>query len=471
MPCPCDALTIVARDDCCYALPVTDIHELVKGFSDAVYKGEAALFLGAGISVPSGLPDWFGLLEPLVTPLNINLQRTDDLPLMAQHVVNYHHNRGPLIGALHHTLGGRYASNRYHEAIAATDIETIWTTNFDTLIEDALSPRERVVVRTSDADLTAGSLQFNREVLKMHGCMQRSGPDDFVLTTEDFEDYAARRQVFAARLRNDLQRRRFLFAGYGLGDPNIRTAVAEARRVAGNAPRHHFMIVRVASTTASDVRRRTELWLEDLRRVGIDSAVVPEYSEVEDAFERISLRSRGRSVFVTGSHLSSSDPLATQLGTRLAGSHPAIRLLDGQSEGIGRTVANSFGTVILQTKQDLRERVRYFPNPYSVDPSLANNPALLPVLKAWRASLFRAARTVVVFDGGMGTQAEVDVARALRCNIIPVYSAPNGLAATLLGDPSIRASLDALDASYAPKALSGTAGITEAMSIIEASLA
>ena len=393
---------------------------------------------------------------------------------MAQHVVNYHLTRGPLIGSLRGALQaavGTPALNRYHDAIAATDIETIWTTNFDTLIEDALSPRERVVVRASDADLTSGSLQFNREILKMHGCLQRSGPNDFVLTTEDFEDYAARRQVFAARLRNDLQRRRFLFAGYGLGDPNIRTAVAEARRVAGGAPRHHFLIVRIDPTDPPDVQRRTELWLQDLRRAGIDAAIVKEYVEVEDAFEQISLRSRGRSVFVTGSHTNVSDPIAKDLGARLAALTTPIRLLDGQSEGIGRTVANAFGAVVLHAKQDLRERVRYFPNPYSVDPSMANNAALLPTLKAWRASLFRSARTVVVFDGGMGTAAEVEVARSLRCNIIPVYAAATGTSAMLLRQPDIRTKLDHFDPSYAPKALGGASTVDDLVAIIEKSLA
>src|SRR5437870_3211395 len=98
-----------------------DINDVVRGFSDAVFQGEAALFLGAGISVPSGLPDWLGLLQPLVSGLDITLRRTDDLPLMAQHVVNhYNGNRGPLIGAVRAAVGGRYAGNRYHQAIAAT---------------------------------------------------------------------------------------------------------------------------------------------------------------------------------------------------------------------------------------------------------------------------------------------------------------------------------------------------------------
>jgi len=163
--------------------------------------------------------------------------------------------------------------------------------------------------------------------------------------------------------------------------------------------------------------------------------------------------------------------VAQDLGKRLASLHPPIRLLDGQSEGIGRTVANAFGAVILHSNQDLRERVRFFPNPYAVDASMSNNPALLPKLKAWRASLFRSARTVVVFEGGMGTQAEVDVAQTLKCNIIPVPGGSGGLTAKLLTDPAIKGRLDALDPSYVGKAASHTASVSDVIAVIEKSFA
>jgi hypothetical protein len=449
---------------------VANLDRVVRSFSEAVQEGHGALFLGAGVSVPSGLPDWAGLLNPLVAPLGLSVESTDDLPLLAQHVVNYHHGRGPLIGGVRHAIGGRFKPNPYHDAIAQTDVDLIWTTNFDTLIEDSLRTRERVAVRTADTDITSGSMTFDREVLKMHGCIQTSAPKDLVITSEDFEDYTANRPVFTQRLRQDLLQRRFLFVGYGFGDPNIRTVAVEARRMAEKTPREHFMIMRVDPTLAPEKRRRVDLWIDDLRRVGIDAAVVDDFPKVAQALFEISLRSRGRSVFVTGSHTQPASAFLQDLGTALAELRPLIRLLDGQSEGVGRTVANAFGAAALHAKHDLRDRVRFFPNPYAVDPSMANNVALLPTLRAWRASLFRSAHTVVVFDGGMGTTAEVEVAREMRCRIVPVPLTTSGLPIRLLADPEIRQSLDSLDPHYVAKASTGGVTAQDVARIVEKSL-
>lgn len=449
---------------------MTNLDRVIRSFSEAVYEGQGALFLGAGVSVPSGLPDWKGLLDTLVAPLGLSIEATDDLPLLAQYVVNYYHGRGPLIGGLRRAIGGRYKPNPYHDAIAAMDVDLIWTTNFDTLIEDLLRAREHVAVRTSDADITSGSMKFDRELIKMHGCIKTSAPNALVITSEDFEDYASNRPVFTQRLRQDLLQRRFLFLGYGFGDPNIRTVAAEARRMAEKCPREHFMIMRVNPSLAPEKRLRVELWLDDLRRVGIDSVVVDDYAEVERALSDISLRSRGRSVFVTGSHMLPVNTLLQDLGTELAKLRPHIRLLDGQSEGVGRTVANAFGAAALHAKQDLRDRVRFFPNPYAVDPSMANNVALLPTLKSWRASLFRAAHIVIVFDGGIGTAAEVEVAREMRCRIIPVPTVPGDLAAKLLADTEIRQYLDSLDPNYAVKSSAGPVTAQEIASLVQKSL-
>ena len=112
-------------------------------------------------------------------------------------------------------------------------------------------------------------------------------------------------------------------------------------------------------------------------------------------------------------------------------------LLDGQSEGIGREASNAFGEECVRQHFDIRERIRFFPNPYTFNPSFANNRAYLSTLKKWRASLFRAAHIAIVFDGGMGTGAELEVAREMDCCIVPVPVSLNDLAYKLLADSKI----------------------------------
>jgi hypothetical protein len=287
------------------------LEEVVHEIGLALQRGDGAYFIGSGISVPSGLPDWFGLIHRLARPLGIVVTKDDDLPQIAQYCVNADSgNRGPLLGRLRRELSRPpKKSNRYHEAIGRTNISTIWTTNFDTLLEPILTP-SRLAIRASDADLTGGIQDFDIELLKVHGCIDRSGSEQLVLTQSDYEEFTVTKPALAERLRHDLIHKTLLFIGYGYRDPNIRTVVAEARRLSNGVTREHFLVT--PEESEPDARARQMLWLTDLRRSGIRSATIKEYDELSDALRRLSLLSRGASVYVTGGHEASPE-LASKL--------------------------------------------------------------------------------------------------------------------------------------------------------------
>ncbi|WP_133017385.1 hypothetical protein [Mycobacteroides abscessus] len=56
--------------------------ELVEEYGEAVLSGNAALFIGAGISQGAGLPGWDGLLDPIRTQCNV--PKHPDYPLVAK---------------------------------------------------------------------------------------------------------------------------------------------------------------------------------------------------------------------------------------------------------------------------------------------------------------------------------------------------------------------------------------------------
>lgn len=414
--------------------------EMIQKMGEALQRQKGAYFLGAGISVPSGLPSWLELIRSVASNLKIKVEVDDDFPSIAQYCVNAANgNRGPLIGTLKRELSRRAENhlNPYHIAIARTNIDTLWTTNYDDVLEKSISI-PRLEVRANDADLTSAVGPVEFELIKIHGCVARSAPSEFIVTQSDYEDFPQRRPVLCQRLREDLLNRSLLFVGYGNQDPNIRTVVVEARRLARNTTREHYIIAK--RVKGKEARKRQKLWLDDLSRFGIYAVMIDEYKEVESILNRLALSSRGRSVFVTGSH-DKTDKIARKLGKLLASKSSDIVLLDGQSAGIGRTAANAFGETCVKQQIDVTTRIQYFPNPYTFNPEFANEKRHIGLLKRWRASLFRAAHTVVVFDGKMGTEAELEVAREMDCVIVPVPNKKSGLAAQLLKEKSISSKL------------------------------
>jgi hypothetical protein len=159
--------------------------------------------------------------------------------------------------------------------------------------------------------------------------------------------------------------------------------------------------------------------------------LVPQFDDIRHTLSAVALRSRGSTVYVTGSHVATDTILAHDVGAALA-QKPEILLQDGQSEGIGRAAVEGFSRGCIARRDDLMERVRVFPNPYKVKPEFENDAGLLPELQAQRAPLLSATRIVIAFPGGMGTEAEVEEARRQGCAVVPVPLEPGDPAAQLL---------------------------------------
>jgi len=433
--------------------------DVINEFSKALVEGRGAVFVGAGLSTPSGVPGWEDLLRGIAkTRLGIQLTPSDDLPLIAQYIVNSSNNRGPLITHFRDMLQKSYAHNAYHAILAKTNVKCLWTTNYDTLLEEAFRSHFKVTVRSSDESISQGGRVSDIEVIKMHGCIEQSGANDLVATQGDYEDFFEHRPATAHRLRQDLVDRQFLFLGYSYADSNIRNIVIEARRLGKQALRQHYIVLRRAKgDTPEEIaakQARQDLWLCDLSRVGISACQIDEFSELKIILQGISLRSRGQTVFVTGSHQrEAADPLShpRSVGKLLAGKEGLV-LLDGQSTGTGQSVTSAYMEACLRNQFEILPRLRLFSNPYAANPSFSNDRTLLSALREWRAPLMRSAQVVIVYHGGMGTEAEVELAKDVGCRILPVPEHSGDLPTRLLEDPEISDALEALDSAYVTKA-------------------
>lgn len=433
---------------------------LSREFSKSLTVGRGAIFVGSGISAASGVPSWPDLLREMAqTRLNLRLSPGDHLPSVAQYIVNQANgNRGPLVQRFHEALSKQFPENAYQTALSYTNVSCLWTTNYDTLLEDAFRRHFHVSVKATDDSIARGVSTSDIEVIKMHGCIEHSMQDDIVATQEDYEDFFARRPATAQRLRQDLLEKSFLFIGYSCGDSNINNILVEARRLGRRATRQHFIVVCRCDDKDKETRlakqARQDLWLGDLARVGIEHCQIDRYEELQKILDSVALGSRGSTVFVTGSHSrpEADSECPRQLGELLAKERGLV-LLDGQSAGTSRFVVSAYLERCIDQREDILIRLRVFSNPYSANPLFSNDTNLIPILQKLRFPLLRAAQVVVVFDGGIGTEAEVKVAQELRCRIVPVPENQGDLPSRLLAsDRQIQNLLSSVDASYLEKA-------------------
>jgi hypothetical protein len=303
------------------------------------------------------------------------------------------------------------------------------------------------------------------EVIKMHGCVCSSRKDEIVITQEDYENYAFNRPATVQRLRNDLLTKSFLFVGYSMRDSNIRHILTEVRRLANKSTKKHYLILETKCTPDEELRQ--SLWCDDLKRIGVHTYChkYQDYNDLYDILSCIASKSRGVTIYVTGSHANQHDLLAEELGRQLAAIRGLI-LINGQSEGIGKTVTESFMNEAINKQIDISKRIKFFYNPYSANSSFSNDESLVPEFKKWRAKLFQSTQLVVVFDGGMGTKAELEIAMESNCAILPVPNAKSEFIQSLISDTRIINRLNEFDKTYVSKMQTGSVTIEDIIKCI-----
>ncbi len=290
--------------------------QLLRDFSKAILSDEAALFIGAGMSVGAGFVDWRGMLRDIATDLELNVDEEHDLIALAQYEYNRNDNRSRLDRKIVEEFRDRAILSNSHRWIARLPIDTIWTTNYDTLLEQAYADAAKTVdVKHRKADLLHRLPHSDVTLFKMHGDVNHA--DEAVLIKDDYERYEAKRGLFTSRLQGDLTWRHFLFLGFSFTDPNIDYVFSRLRCLleekAKNQPPRYCILrgpkapkrgekdyAKLKAQYKRDVRHLPHR-VADLGRFNIDVVLVREYSEIEDILKRLSLLVSARSIFVSGS--------------------------------------------------------------------------------------------------------------------------------------------------------------------------
>ncbi|MFB0534701.1 MAG: SIR2 family protein [Anaerolineae bacterium] len=120
---------------------------------------------------------------------------------------------------------------RAHNALADLECDVI-TTNYDTLIEDAFKQAEKrcgTVVREND--LTRMQEEVN--VVKIHGCV--TDVDNIVIAEGDYYRWLTSDSEMKNLVRQWFIRRRIVFIGFSLSDPNFRQLYHDLRLRFGEA--------------------------------------------------------------------------------------------------------------------------------------------------------------------------------------------------------------------------------------------
>lgn len=281
----------------------------IQRYAQALNSGDVALFAGAGLSRSAGFVDWKGLLRDIADDLKLDVDRETDLIAVAQYHFNSKKNRSRLNQTIIDELAHAATSTPSHTTIARLPLQTVWTTNYDQLLERSFEEAGKIVdLKLSEANLSQTRRGHDVIIYKMHGCVTQA--QDAIVTKDDYEQYEQRRLLFTQSLKGDLVRKTFLFVGFSFTDPNIDYILSRVRVLLGTNTREHFCIMRCLQRPPRLVgkhkadyeyeQHKTKLRQDDLHRFGIETVWVDDFAHVPLLLDPLSSFIHRKSVFISG---------------------------------------------------------------------------------------------------------------------------------------------------------------------------
>ena len=195
-------------------------------------------FVGAGASIPSGMPSWKEAIEIIKERMDVAPQ-DDFLKVPQYYYVQYGKRDYTRLMREVFKHKKMLSPNDIHHEIFKFQVSTIVTTNYDYLLEEAAKATYRVVdVISRDSDLVYGFAES--KIIKMHGDF---GHDNFVLKEEDYLNYAQNFRLLAAYIKALIAGNTLVFIGYSFNDPDLKQIFSWVKEILGRDMPRSYMIV------------------------------------------------------------------------------------------------------------------------------------------------------------------------------------------------------------------------------------
>lgn len=224
-----------------------NISPLVK----AIRTNSAVIYVGAGASIPSGLPSWRKLLEeclwraeekfpsPTKWLLTDKFLQDGDFLMCAELLQKA---LGPQLAEyIREIYGNNTSPSLIHREISRIPFSLGVTTNHDKLLESCYSSNTDVFTWKNPEDIFRTVKQNKFAVIKIHGDL--SFNDSIVLTRTQYRNLIHKNKAFNDSLSILLSLKTFLFVGSSLRDHDLLRLMDNARLTFGESFGPHYAIL------------------------------------------------------------------------------------------------------------------------------------------------------------------------------------------------------------------------------------
>lgn len=339
--------------------------DFVNQITSCLEHKSLSVFLGAGMSYAASGLDWNALVSPYISQLEGNV---DDPIKGLQYYVT---QKNVDVISFKREIANKFVNlifDERHMVLAKLPIRNYWTTNFDTLIEDALKGvrEQRDVMKTNKSFITAEERRDN-VVYKLHGDINE--PQDIVILQDDYNEYPRSHSNFKTALENELATNTMLFLGYSFNDPDIKNII-NILDLKTPIRQMHFLVLKREKTEKVVAQR---YWIDELEKKGIIVCLIDEYTEIDELLKRIYKKYMARKVFISGSSCgdygkfneTEAQTLLYELGYTLIDDFKEqdVNIISGYGLGVGPYLIEGAAEAVANNDLDFGKKILIYPFP------------------------------------------------------------------------------------------------------------
>ena len=280
------------------------VYPFIDQLQEQLLIDSFSIFCGAGATADLTKRKWEDIFHEK-TKMFYNANLSNDIYLLSDLEKNYY-NTNNFYSDIKSKLSFDGIS-RHIECIIKLNLNHIWTTNFDEIIENAIFKEYGVkpVVLSTSKDLLSKNLNVEHVVYKLNGTI--NDENSMVLTKTDFFEYFKKQRLFFELLKRQLVLDSFLFVGYSFQDNLVLNALREIKDVfPENGKTHYRFIIQEMSkkNTKEELLKEEFIKYEQqyfMDKYNIQSILLNKFTDIDDYLSELYRRFCNHNILFCGS--------------------------------------------------------------------------------------------------------------------------------------------------------------------------
>lgn len=289
-------------------------YPFINDIVEQLLSNSFSVFCGAGATADSKCSKWEDLFSTMTMQFYEN-KISDDIYLLSDLEKNYYNSNNYFediekkLREKENSAENFYLTHNAEENhifnILKLNLNQIWTTNFDEIIEKTILKVYGInpVVFSSSTDFLTKKLNAEYVIYKLNGTVSKR--DSMVLTKTDFYNYFKRQRLFFEFLKRQLVLDSFLFIGYSFKDELVLSALREIKEVFAHNGKTHYRFLKI-STEHTKKRNLIEKYSKYENqyfkdKYNIETILIDDFNNIDTYLNEVYRRFANHNVFISGS--------------------------------------------------------------------------------------------------------------------------------------------------------------------------